>query len=70
MAKTPSPTSGAFYCWCIVNLIYGCYIWVRRLAVQAETLEQMIEVLKSLKLATAKGELDVLLTQAGELNKK
>ena len=39
-------------------------------AVQAETLEQIIEVLKSLKQATSNGELDVLLTQAGELIRK
>ncbi len=39
-------------------------------AVQAETLDQIIEVLKSLKLATSNGELDVLLTQAGELIRK
>ena len=39
-------------------------------AVQAETLEQIIEVLKSLKLATSNGELDFLLTQAGELIRK
>jgi hypothetical protein len=39
-------------------------------AVQAETLDQIIEVLKSLKQATAKGELDLLLTQAGELIRK
>ena len=39
-------------------------------AVQAETLDQIIEVLKSLKQATAKGELDVLLSQAGELIRK
>ena len=36
-------------------------------AVQAETLDQIIEVLKCLKLATSNGDLDVLLTQAGEL---
>lgn len=35
-------------------------------AVQAETLDQIIEVLKSLKTATANGELDALLAQAGE----
>ena len=39
-------------------------------AVQAETLDQIIEVLKSLKLAASNGELDVLLTQAGELIRK
>ena len=39
-------------------------------AVQAETLDQIIEVLKSLKLATSNGELDVLLTQAGDLIRK
>ena len=39
-------------------------------AVQAETLEQIIEVLKSLKLAASNGELDVLLTQAGDLIRK
>ena len=39
-------------------------------AVQAETLEQIIEVLKSLKQAASNGELDVLLTQAGELIRK
>jgi len=39
-------------------------------AVQAETLDQIIEVLKSLKQATSNGELDVLLTQAGELIRK
>ena len=39
-------------------------------AVQAETLEQIIEVLKSLKLATSNGELDVLLNHAGELIRK
>jgi hypothetical protein len=43
---------------------------VRLLAVQTETLDQIIEVLKSLKLATSNGELDVLLTQAGELIRK
>jgi hypothetical protein len=36
-------------------------------AVQAETLDQIIEVLISLKLATSNGELDLLLSQAGEL---
>ena len=35
-------------------------------AVQAETLDQIIEVLKSLKLATSNGELDLHLTQASE----
>ena len=39
-------------------------------AVQAETLEQIIEVLKSLKLATSNGELDLHLTQASELIRK
>ncbi len=39
-------------------------------AVQAETLDQIIEVLKSLKQATSNGELDFLLTQAGELIRK
>ena len=38
--------------------------------VQAETLEQIIEVLKSLKQATSNGELDLHLTQAGELIRK
>ena len=35
-------------------------------AVQAETLDQIIEVLKSLKLATANGEMDLHLAQASE----
>ena len=39
-------------------------------AVQAETLDQIIEVLKSLKLATSNGELDLHLTQASELIRK
>ena len=39
-------------------------------AVQAETLNQIIEVLKSLKLATSNGELDLHLTQASELIRK
>ena len=39
-------------------------------AVQAENLEQIIEVLKSLKLATSNGELDLHLTQASELIRK
>ena len=39
-------------------------------AVQAETLDQIIEVLISLKLATSNGELDLLLSQAGELIRK
>ena len=39
-------------------------------AVQAETLEQIIEVLKGLKLATSNGELDLHLTQASELIRK
>ena len=39
-------------------------------AVQAESLDQIIEVLKSLKQATLNGDLDVLLTQAGELIRK
>ena len=39
-------------------------------AVQAETLDQIIEVLKSLKLATSNGELDLQLTQASELIRK
>ncbi len=39
-------------------------------AIQAETLEQIIEVLKSLKLATSNGELDLHLTQASELIRK
>jgi len=39
-------------------------------AVQAETLEQIIEVLKSLKLATSNGELDLHLSQASELIRK
>jgi hypothetical protein len=39
-------------------------------AVQAETLEQIIEVLKSLKLSTSNGELDLHLTQASELIRK
>ena len=39
-------------------------------AVQAETLEQIIEVLKSLKQATSNGELDLHLTQASELIRK
>jgi len=39
-------------------------------AVQAETLEQIIEVLKSLKLATSIGELDLHLSQASELIRK
>ncbi len=39
-------------------------------AVQAETLDQIIEVLKSLKLATANGELDLHLSQASELIRK
>jgi hypothetical protein len=36
-------------------------------AVQAETLEQIIEVLKSLKLATSNGELDLHLSQASQV---
>jgi hypothetical protein len=39
-------------------------------AVQAETLDQIIEVLKSLKQATSNGELDLHLTQASELIRK
>ena len=39
-------------------------------AVQAETLDQIIEVLKCLKLATSNGELDLHLTQASELIRK
>jgi hypothetical protein len=39
-------------------------------AVQAENLNQIIEVLKSLKLATSNGELDLHLTQASELIRK
>ncbi len=39
-------------------------------AVQAETLDQIIEVLKSLKLATSNGELDLHLTQASDLIRK
>ena len=39
-------------------------------AVQAETLDQIIEVLKSLKLATSNGELDLHLSQASELIRK
>ena len=39
-------------------------------AVQAEALDQIIEVLKSLKLATSNGELDLHLTQASELIRK
>ena len=39
-------------------------------AVQAETLEQIIEVLKSLKQATSNGELDLHLSQASELIRK
>ena len=39
-------------------------------AVQAETLDQIIEVLKSLKLATSNGELDLHLTQASEIIRK
>ena len=39
-------------------------------AVQAETLDQIIEVLNSLKLATSNGELDLHLTQASELIRK
>ena len=39
-------------------------------AIQAETLDQIIEVLKSLKLATSNGELDLHLTQASELIRK
>jgi len=39
-------------------------------AVQAETLDQIIELLKSLKLATSNGELDLHLTQASELIRK
>ena len=39
-------------------------------AVQAETLDQIIEVLKSLKLATSNGELDLHLTQASVLIRK
>ena len=39
-------------------------------AIQAETLEQIIEVLKSLKLATSNGEWDLHLTQASELIRK
>jgi len=39
-------------------------------AVQAETLKQIIEVLKSLKLATSNGELDLHLSQASELIRK
>ena len=39
-------------------------------AVQAETLDQIIEVLKSLKLATSNGELDLNLSQASELIRK
>ena len=48
----------------VIELVKG------KSAVQAETLEQIIEVLKSLKQATSNGELDVLLTQAGELIRK
>ena len=39
-------------------------------AVQAETLDQIIEVLKCLKLATSNGELDLNLSQASELIRK
>ena len=39
-------------------------------AVQAETLDQIVEVLKSLKLATSNGELDLHLSQASELIRK
>ena len=39
-------------------------------AVQAETLDQIIEVLKSLKLAASNGELDLHLTQVSELIRK
>jgi hypothetical protein len=39
-------------------------------AVQAETLDQIIEVLKSLKQATSNGELDLHLSQASELIRK
>jgi hypothetical protein len=39
-------------------------------AVQAETLDQIIEVLKSLKQATSNGELDLHLTQASEIIRK
>jgi len=39
-------------------------------AVQTETLDQIIEVLKSLKQATSNGELDLHLSQASELIRK
>ena len=35
-------------------------------AVQADTLDQIIEVLKSLKLATTKGDMDLILATAGD----